>query len=88
MLFDFMLNTVLCNKLIFLQVETNNRFWSVGSKLVVCKKFINDKSAKSEDINRIAFYNKLKCLANCEKVTASVELNRQVNSVFFPLNIE
>ncbi|KAL5233991.1 hypothetical protein ACI65C_001401 [Semiaphis heraclei] len=61
------------------KVETNNRFWSVGSKLVVCRKFINDKLAKSEDVNRIAFYNKLKCLANNEKVTSSYELNRQLS---------
>lgn len=62
-------------------METNNRFWSVGSKLVVCRKFINDKLSKSEDVNRIAFYNKLKCLANCEKVTSSGELSRQVSCV-------
>ncbi|XP_025424762.1 mitogen-activated protein kinase kinase kinase 4 isoform X2 [Sipha flava] len=61
------------------KVETNNRFWSVGSKLVVCRKFINDKLSKSEDVNRIAFYNKLKCLANCEKVTSSCELSRQLS---------
>ncbi|XP_026810400.1 mitogen-activated protein kinase kinase kinase 4 isoform X2 [Rhopalosiphum maidis] len=61
------------------KVETNNRFWSVGSKLVVYRKFINDKLAKSEDVNRIAFYNKLKCLANNEKVTSSYELNRQLS---------
>lgn len=77
----FRLGCVVNLPLIFSQVETNNRFWSVGSTLVVCRKFINDKLSKSEDVNRIAFYNKLKCMANCEKVTTSCELSRQVSRI-------
>ncbi|XP_050436636.1 mitogen-activated protein kinase kinase kinase 4 isoform X2 [Adelges cooleyi] len=61
------------------KVETNNRFWSVGSKLVTCRKFITEKQAKSQDINRIAFYDKLKRLANCDKPTGSYELSRQLS---------
>ncbi|XP_050535921.1 mitogen-activated protein kinase kinase kinase 4 isoform X2 [Daktulosphaira vitifoliae] len=62
-----------------IKIETNNRFWSVGSKLVVCRKFISDKQAKCEDVNRVAFYDKLKRLANCEKSTGTYELNRQLS---------